>query len=113
MMKFACFFVSFLVGFSVYVSADTRIKDIASFEGVRDNLLVGKGLVVGLDGTGDNLKNSIFTQKELVDLLEKFKINIQGEDLKTKNVAAVTVTAVLAPFARSGAKLKVTAQPSN
>ena len=99
----------FLWVFANCASAETRIKDIASFEGVRDNLLVGKGLVVGLNGSGDNLKNAAFTQKELVDLLEKFKINIQGvgaDVLKTKNVASVTITATLSPFARSGSKTK-------
>jgi flagellar P-ring protein FlgI len=87
----------------------TRIKDIASFEGVRENFLVGQGLVVGLNGTGDNLRNSIFTEKKLIDLLEKLRINVQGNDnnLKTKNIASVTVTASLPAFARQGSKIDV------
>lgn len=85
----------------------TRIKDIASFEGVRENFLVGQGLVVGLNGTGDDLRNSIFTYKELAELLEKFKVNISGERLRTRNVAAVTVTASLPAFSRQGSKIDV------
>jgi flagellar P-ring protein precursor FlgI len=85
----------------------SRIKDIASFEGVRDNILIGYGLVVGLSGTGDNLKNSSITQKMLVDLLEKNGTNIYGADLRTRNIAAVTVTASLPPFARQGSKINI------
>jgi len=90
-------------------NAQTRIKDIATFEGVRENFLVGQGLVVGLNGTGDNLRNSIFTEKKLIDLLEKLRINVQGNDnnLKTKNIASVTVTASLPAFARQGSKIDV------
>lgn len=85
----------------------TRIKDIATVEGVRDNYLVGEGLVAGLNGSGDNLNNSVFTHKGLTDFLERLGINIQGANLKTKNIAAVTVTANLPPFARRGAKIDV------
>src|SRR5580765_4466147 len=70
-------------------AAQVRIKDIASFEGVRDNLLVGYGLVVGLNGTGDNLSNSPFTQQSIIGMLERLGINIRGENFKPKNVAAV------------------------
>lgn len=85
----------------------TRIKDVSSIEGVRDNLLVGYGLIVGLNGTGDNMKNSVFTQKGLTDFLERLGVNIHGTDLKTKNIAAVTVTANLPAFARVGARIDV------
>lgn len=85
-----------------------RIKDIVNVEGIRDNLLMGYGLVVGLNGTGDNLSNSIFTKEELVDLLERLGVNTKGEQLKTRNVAAVTVTASLPPFARHGSRIDVT-----
>jgi len=88
-------------------SAESRIKDIVYFEGIRDNMLVGYGLVVGLNGTGDNLKNSAFTEKGLTDFLEKLGINARGGNLKTKNVAAVTVTATLPPFSRAGSKISV------
>lgn len=87
--------------------ADTRIKDIVAVEGVRDNLLVGYGLVVGLDGTGDKLKNSVFTEQSLVGFLERLGVNTRGTDLKTKNVAAVTVTATLPPFSRQGSRIDV------
>lgn len=87
--------------------AKARIKDIVNVEGVRDNILVGYGIVVGLNGTGDNLKNSVFTQKGLEDLLSRMGMNVSGASLKTKNVAAVTVTATLPAFARHGSKIDV------
>ena len=87
--------------------ADTRIKDIVAFEGVRDNMLIGYGLVVGLNGTGDKLKNSVFTEQSLVAFMERLGVNTRGTSLKTKNVAAVTVTATLHPFARQGSRLDV------
>jgi len=90
----------------------SRIKDIADFEGVRDNMLVGYGIVVGLNGTGDDLTNTPFTKESLVGMLERLGVNIRGQGgtiatLKPKNVAAVMVTAVLPPFARQGTKLDV------
>lgn len=88
--------------------ADARIKDIVSFEGVRENMLMGYGLVVGLNGTGDKLKNADFTQQSLIAFLERQGVNTRGTELKTKNVAAVTVTAKLPPFARSGSRIDVT-----
>lgn len=91
----------------ILAQAESRIKDIVYFEGVRDNMLIGYGLVVGLNGTGDNLKNSVFTEKGLTDFLEKLGINTRGANLKTKNVAAVTITATLPPFARTGSKISV------
>ncbi len=84
-----------------------RIKDIADFEGVRDNMLVGYGLVVGLNGTGDQLRNSGFTEESLVSMLERLGVSTRGTDLKTKNVAAVMVTATLPPFARQGSRMDV------
>jgi len=87
--------------------ATTRIKDIAAVEGVRENLLVGQGLVVGLSGTGDNLKNTVFTEKGLTDFLERLGVNVQGANLKTKNIASVTVTANLPPFSRLGNRIDV------
>ena len=93
--------------FPVNSNSDSRIKDIVNFEGVRDNVLVGYGLVTGLNGTGDNLKNSIFTQRGLVNLLEKLGINTRGENIKTKNVAAVMVTASLPGFSRAGNKISI------
>ena len=84
-----------------------RIKDVADFEGVRDNLLVGYGLVVGLNGTGDSLRNSAFTQESLVAMLERLGVSTRGANLNTKNVAAVMVTAGLTPFARQGSRIDV------
>jgi flagellar P-ring protein precursor FlgI len=89
-------------------AASSRIKDITDFEGVRDNPLVGYGLVVGLNGTGDSLRNSAFTAESLQAMLERLGVSTRGQDLKTKNVAAVMVTATLPPFARQGSRLDVT-----
>jgi flagellar P-ring protein FlgI len=86
-------------------NASSRIKDIVDVEGVRDNMLVGYGLVVGLNGTGDGLTNSPFTEKSLVGMLERLGVNTRGSAMKTKNVAAVMVTATLPPFATQGARL--------
>ncbi|MDX1923912.1 MAG: flagellar basal body P-ring protein FlgI [Rickettsiaceae bacterium] len=93
--------------FFAFNSYATRIKDIATVQGVRENILVGHGLVVGLNGTGDNLQNAVFTKKGLEEFLEKLGVNIQGANLKTKNVAAVMVTAELPAFARQGTRIDV------
>ncbi|MEI4485523.1 flagellar basal body P-ring protein FlgI [Frigidibacter sp. MR17.14] len=88
--------------------ADVRIKDIVQFEGVRENQLVGYGLVVGLDGTGDSLKNSPFTRKSIEGMLARLGVgNLSNDTIKTKNTAAVMVTARLPPFARRGADIDV------
>src|SRR3954465_11417486 len=84
--------------------AASRIKDIADFEGIRENMLVGYGLVVGLNGTGDSLNKSIFTRESLIGMLERLGVNARDSSLRTNNVAAVMVTASLAPFARQGSK---------
>jgi flagellar P-ring protein precursor FlgI len=89
-------------------AASVRIKDIVNVQGVRGNDLVGYGLVVGLNGTGDSLRSIPFTEDSLVNLLERLGVNIEGEDVKAKNVAAVIVTATLPPFARSGSEIDVT-----
>ncbi len=83
-------------------AGQSRLKDNVEFEGVRDNMLVGYGLVVGLNGTGDNLANAPFTQQSLVGMLERLGVNTRDElkNLKTQNVAAVVVIATLPPFAR-------------
>jgi flagellar P-ring protein precursor FlgI len=92
-------------------NALSRIKDIAEFEGVRENQLVGYGLVVGLDGTGDDVKKKApFTRESLIGMLERLgvKVNQANADLEPKNVAAVMVTATLPAFARQGAEIDVT-----
>ncbi|MBF0324010.1 flagellar basal body P-ring protein FlgI [Magnetospirillum moscoviense] len=106
-----------LVGLTVFAMPQTalgasRIKDIADFEGVRENMLVGYGIVVGLNGTGDDLTNSPFTKESLVGMLERLGVNIREQGgtiatVKPKNVAAVMVTAVLPPFARQGTRIDV------
>jgi flagellar P-ring protein precursor FlgI len=88
--------------------AVSRIKDIAEFEGVRDNMLVGYGLAVGLNGTGDTLNNAIFTRESLIGMLERLGVNARDASLRTKNVAAVMVTATLPAFARQGGHIDVT-----
>lgn len=93
---------------SAQSQAQSRIKDIASFEGVRDNLLVGYGLVVGLNGTGDDLGSSPFTRESLIGMLQRLGINARDDDLDTDNVAAVMVTANLPPFARHGTRIDIT-----
>ena len=87
--------------------AQSRLKDIVDIEGVRDNMLIGYGLVVGLNGTGDSLTSSIFTRESLVGMLERLGVTAQGAGLSTKNVAAVMVTATLPPFARQGSRIDV------
>lgn len=88
--------------------AVSRIKDVVAFEGVRENVLVGYGLVVGLNGTGDTLRNAPFTKQSLAAMLERLGVNTRDSELKTDNVAAVMVTASLPAFARHGSKLDVT-----
>jgi len=90
-------------------SAQVRIKDIADMEGVRDNQLVGYGLVVGLNGTGDRLDSAVFTRQSLIGMLERLGVNTRDQEsrLQTKNVAAVMVTANLPAFARSGSRIDV------
>lgn len=96
--------------FPASVSAQSRIKDIVNIEGVRDNLLVGYGLVVGLNGTGDTLQNAPFTQQSLVGMLERLGVNTRDDiaALRTANVAAVMVTATLPSFTRQGSRLDIT-----
>ncbi len=88
--------------------AVSRIKDIADFEGIRDNQLIGYGLVVGLNGTGDNIKSVDFTRESLISMMDQMGINARGGQIKAKNIAAVMVTANLPPFARQGSRIDVT-----
>lgn len=88
-------------------SAVSRIKDIADFEGVRENQMIGYGLVVGLNGTGDSLNNSPFTRQSLQSMLERMGVNTVAEELRTANVAAVMVTANLPAFATPGTRIDV------
>ena len=88
-------------------AAAARIKDIVDVEGIRENQLVGYGLVVGLNGTGDSLNNSPFTKQSLQSMLERLGVNTAGENVRTANVAAVMVTANLPPFATQGSRIDV------
>ncbi len=87
--------------------AGSRVKDIVDVEGVRDNQLLGYGLVVGLKGTGDSLRNSPFTRQSLEAMLERQGVNTRTANLNTKNVAAVMVTANLPAFAANGGRIDV------
>ncbi len=99
----------FLLAAAMPAAAQVRIKDIADVEGVRDNQLVGYGLVVGLNGTGDRLDSAVFTRQSLIGMLERLGVNTRDQEskLQTKNVAAVMVTANLPAFARSGSRIDV------
>jgi flagellar P-ring protein precursor FlgI len=89
-------------------NAASRLKDLVDIEGVRENQLVGYGLVVGLNGTGDKLGNSPFTRQSLQSMLERLGVNTHDKNLRTKNVAAVMVTANLPPFATQGTRIDIT-----
>ena len=97
-------------GAAAPASARSRIKDIVEFEGVRDNMLVGYGIVVGLNGTGDSLQNAAFTKQSLSAMLERLGVNVRdaAQNLNTKNVAAVMVTARLPAFSASGSQIDAT-----
>lgn len=98
---FSCF------GFAAFCN-EIRIKDLVEFDGVRGNDLVGYGLVVGLNGTGDGLRNAPFTEELMTNILERLGVNVNGEQFRPKNVASVFVTAALPPFSRSGGRIDVT-----
>ncbi|WP_390911549.1 flagellar basal body P-ring protein FlgI [Pseudosulfitobacter sp. SM2401] len=93
---------------SVSLAGPVRIKDLVEFDGVRGNDLVGYGLVVGLNGSGDGLRNAPFTEEIMSNILERLGVNVAGEQFRPKNVAAVLVTASLPPFSRAGGKIDVT-----
>jgi flagellar P-ring protein precursor FlgI len=111
-MKRACMAVllwSFLIALAIgqVAAADSRIKDIASFEGVRANQLVGYGLVVGLNGTGDR-RQTYFSTQTLANMLERSGLTVSPEQIRVKNIAAVMVTAALPPFVRKGSQIDIT-----
>src|ERR1700682_1768424 len=89
-------------------AATSRIKDLANIEGVRQNQLIGYGLVVGLNGTGDTLNNIPFTKQSLQAMLERLGVNIRGATMRTGNVAAVMVTANLPAFGTQGSRIDIT-----
>jgi flagellar P-ring protein precursor FlgI len=91
-------------------TAQTRIKDVTDIEGIRTNQLVGYGIVVGLNGTGDKLQNAVFTRESLIGMLERLGVNTrdQAKSLDTKNIAAVMVTSTMPAFSKSGERIDVT-----
>ena len=88
--------------------AQTRIKDITTVKGVRSNQLIGYGLVIGLNGTGDSLRNAPFTQQSIQSMLDRMGINVRNAGARTRNVAAVIVTAELPAFVGKGSRIDVT-----
>ncbi len=100
--------VAYTPGNPADASGTVRIKDITDTHGVRANQLVGYGLVVGLQGTGDSMRNSPFTEQSMQSMLDRMGVNIRAQQTRARNVAAVTVTAELPPFIRTGGRIDVT-----
>jgi flagellar P-ring protein precursor FlgI len=107
-LQAACVAVILILCVPVSAGATSRIKDLANIEGVRQNQLIGYGLVVGLNGTGDTLNNIPFTKQSLTAMLERLGVNIRGQTIRTGNVAAVMVTANLPAFGTQGTRIDVT-----
>lgn len=108
MMRALTLALMLLLQAGIALAAPIRIKDLVEFDGVRGNDLVGYGLVVGLNGTGDGLRNSPFTEEIMTNILERLGVNVTGEQFRPRNVAAVMVTAALPPFGRAGGRIDVT-----
>jgi flagellar P-ring protein FlgI len=106
--RLACAALAALALSTLPAGATSRIKDLANIEGVRQNQLVGYGLVVGLNGTGDTLNNIPFTKQSLQAMLERMGVNIRGATIRTGNVAAVMVTGNLPAFGTQGTRMDVT-----
>ena len=107
-LRVACAALLALALSAIPAGATSRIKDLANIEGVRQNQLIGYGLVVGLNGTGDTLNNIPFTKQSLQAMLERMGVNIRGATIRTGNVAAVMVTGNLPPFGTQGTRMDVT-----
>ncbi len=105
-MRILKLFISMMITIASLPAAAARIKDIANVRGVRDNQLIGYGIVVGLKGTGDS-KNE-FTNKSMFRLFDKVGMKLEDKEVASKNVAAVLITATLPPFARSGNRMDIT-----
>src|SRR6185295_5917665 len=89
-------------------SLTVRVKDVAEIEGVRGNQLIGYGIVIGLNRTGDRVQQNLYARQTLQNLLERMGITTTVDTLKPENLATVIVTATLPPFARQGSKIDVT-----
>src|SRR6478736_1922198 len=107
-LQAACVAVILILCAPVSAGATSRIKDLANIEGVRQNQLIGYGLVVGLNGTGDTLNNVPFTKQSLTAMLERLGVNVRGATMRTGNVAAVMVTANLPAFGTQGTRIDIT-----
>src|SRR6188768_1025704 len=107
-LRAACLVVILALCVPVKAGATSRIKDLTNIEGVWQNQLIGYGLVVGLNGTGDTLNNIPFTKQSLTAMLERLGVNIRGQTIRTGNVAAVMVTANLPAFGTQGTRIDVT-----
>jgi len=107
-VRIACAAIVALGSLDTPAHATSRIKDLANIEGVRQNQLIGYGLVVGLNGTGDTLNNIPFTKQSLQAMLERMGVNIRGATIRTGNVAAVMVTGNLPAFGTQGTRMDVT-----
>jgi len=108
MMKLLQFILVCLFIPATLQAGPIRLKDLVEFGGVRGNDLVGYGLVVGLNGTGDGLRNAPFTEEIMSNILERLGVNVSGEQFRPKNVAAVLVTANLPAFSRVGNQIDIT-----
>jgi flagellar P-ring protein FlgI len=108
MIRRIAFAALLLIAGDTGTQAATRIKDVVAIQGVRANQLVGYGLVIGLNGTGDSLRNSPFTEQSLQSMLDRMGINVRTVKPRTRNVAAVIVTAELPPFINKGSRIDVT-----
>lgn len=105
--KVAALVLAAMLAGAAPAAAGPRIKDIVDVENVRPNQLVGYGLVVGLAGTGDRTRNTPFTEESMQAMLERMGVNVRGTQMRTQNVAAVSITATMPPFARAGSKIDV------
>lgn len=105
--KIFSFLLIIMLTFTGQANALSRLKDIVEIEGVRSNQLIGYGLVLGLNGTGDRSQNSPFTTQSITGMLERLGVSVRGDPMKVRNVAAVTVTANLPPFSRQGSTIDV------
>jgi flagellar P-ring protein precursor FlgI len=101
------FMIAALLASAFPATAGPRIKDIVNVENVRPNQLVGYGLVAGLAGTGDRIRNSPFTEESMQAMLERMGVSVRGTQMRTQNVAAVSITATMPPFARAGSQVDV------
>src|SRR5579862_7036998 len=101
-------FIAFiLLSTSIFAANQTRLKELVTIEGARDNQLMGYGLVVGLAGTGDR-QQSIFPAQSLANLLERMGLTVNASAIQVKNTASVMVTAVLPPYSQSGSHVDIT-----